>query len=157
MRSLVRLLPYYRPYRRAVLLGLLLTILSSALASVPPRFVQAAVDGMRADAPMSQILLHAGAIVGITVVAGVMRFGMRHYLNGLSRGIEYDLRNDLFARLTELDATFYGRNRTGDLMARLTNDLSAVRQASGPAVMYLASTVFGGHEFWPYTWQQNSV
>jgi ATP-binding cassette subfamily B protein len=144
MRSLLRLLPYYRPQRRALLLGLLLTVLSSALASVPPRFVQAAVDGMRADEPMRRIWQLAGAIIGVTLLAGWMRYGMRELLNGLSRRIEYDLRNDLFAKLTDVDAAFYGRHRIGDLMARLTNDISAVRQASGPAIMYLASTVFGG-------------
>ena len=144
MRSLLRLLPYYRPHRRDLLLGLLLTVLSSALASVPPRFVQAAVDGMRADVPVPRIWQLAGAIVGITLIAGWLRYGMRELLNGLSRRIEFDLRNDLFAKLTDVDATFYGRHRIGDLMARLTNDISAVRQASGPAIMYLASTVFGG-------------
>jgi ATP-binding cassette subfamily B protein len=127
-----------------LLLGLLLTVVSSAVASVPPRFVQAAVDGMRADAPLSRIWQLAGAIIGVTLLAGWMRYGMRELLNGLSRRIEYDLRNDLFARLTDADATFYGRHRIGDLMARLTNDISAVRQASCPAIMYLASTVFGG-------------
>lgn len=144
MRSLRRLLPYYRPYKRDVWLGLLLTVLSSAVASVPPAFVQVVVDGMRADAPLWRIFRLAGAIVGVTIAAGVMRYGMREFLNGLSRRIEYDLRNDLFAALARLDAAFYGQHRTGDLMARLTNDISAVRQASGPAVMYLASTVFGG-------------
>jgi len=144
MRSLWRLLPYYRPYRRAVWLGLLLTVVSSALASVPPWLLRSAVDGMRAGAFQWRILQLAAGMVGLAIVAGAMRYGMRELLNGLSRRIEYDLRNDLFARLTRLDAAFYGRHRTGDLMARLTNDLGAVRQASGPAVMYLASTVFGG-------------
>jgi ATP-binding cassette subfamily B protein len=144
MRSLLRLLPYYRPHRRDLLLGLLLTVLSSAMASVPPRFVQTGVDGMRSGAPMRLILQLAGAIIGVTLIAGLMRYGMREMLNGLSRRIEYDLRNDLFAKLTEVDSTFYGRHRIGDLMARLTNDIGAVRQASGPAIMYLASTVFGG-------------
>lgn len=144
MRSLWRLLPYYRPHRSALLLGLLLTVVSSALGSVPPWLVRSAIDGMRADIPMTRIWQLAFAIVGLSVVAGAMRYGMRELLNGLSRRIEYDLRNDLYRHLTDLDAAFYGRHRTGDLMARLTNDLSAVRQASGPALMYLASTVFGG-------------
>ena len=69
---------------------------------------------------------------------------MRELLNGLSRYIEYDLRNDLFARLATLDASWYGRTRTGDIMARLTNDLGAVRMASGPAIMYLVNTIAGG-------------
>jgi ATP-binding cassette subfamily B protein len=69
---------------------------------------------------------------------------MRELINGLSRRIEYDLRNDLFAHLLRLDAAYFGRTRTGDIMARLTNDLSAVRQAAGPAIMYLTNTVAGG-------------
>jgi len=144
MRSLWKLLPYYRPYRRHVWMGLLLVVLSSAIGSVPPWLLRSAVDGMRTDAPMSRILWLTGGIVGLALVAGAMRYWMRELLNGLSRLIEFDLRNDLFERLTSLDATFYGKHRTGDLMARLTNDLSAVRQAAGPAPMYLANTVFGG-------------
>src|SRR4029079_12614081 len=71
-------------------------------------------------------------------------YWMRELLNGVSRWIEYDLRNDLFRHLERLDATYYSSVRTGDLMARLTNDLSAVRQAVGPAIMYLANTIAGG-------------
>lgn len=78
------------------------------------------------------------------LAAGVLRFVMRELLNGLSRRIETDLRRDLFARLTGLDAAWYARWRTGDLMARLTNDLSAVRMAAGPALMYFVNTVAGG-------------
>ena len=83
-------------------------------------------------------------MVGLALVAGVLRFGMRELINGLSRRIEYDIRNDLFAHLMHLDARYFGRTRTGDIMARLTNDLSAVRQAVGPAIMYLTNTVAGG-------------
>jgi ATP-binding cassette subfamily B protein len=144
MRSLWKLLPYYRPYRRHVWLGLVLVVLSAAIGSVPPWLLRSAVDGMKSDAPMSRIFWLGAGIVGLAVVAGWMRYWMRELLNGLSRLIEFDLRNDLFERLTALDASFYGRHRTGDLMARLTNDLGAVRQAAGPAPMYLANTVFGG-------------
>ena len=143
-RSLGRLLPYYRPYRRLVSLGLVMIVVSSALGSVPPWLVRSAIDGIRNNAPFSRILQLAGAMVGLAVIAGAMRYYMRELLNGLSRYIEFDLRNDLFKQLASLDASFYGKHRTGDLMARLTNDLSAVRMAAGPAVMYLASTVFGG-------------
>jgi ATP-binding cassette subfamily B protein len=83
-------------------------------------------------------------MIAVTIVAGAMRFGMRKYLNSVSRWMEYDLRNALFRKLESLDQGYFGRTRTGDLMARLTNDLSAVRMAIGPAIMYLASTVFGG-------------
>jgi len=83
-------------------------------------------------------------MVGLALVAGVLRYGMRELINGLSRRIEYDLRNDLFSHLLRLDASYFARTRTGDIMARLTNDLSAVRQAAGPAIMYLTNTVAGG-------------
>ena len=73
-----------------------------------------------------------------------MRYGMRELLNGLSRWVEYDLRNELFAHLATLDAAYFGRTRTGDIMARLTNDLGAVRMSAGPAIMYLTNTIFGG-------------
>jgi ATP-binding cassette subfamily B multidrug efflux pump len=144
MRPLLRLLPYYRPYRRNVWVGLLLIVVSSAVGSVPPWLLRFAVDGIRENAPISRILQLASGIVGLAVVAGAMRYWMRELLNGLSRWIEFDLRNNLFTHLTTLDASFLAQHRTGDLMARLTNDLSAVRMAAGPAVMYLANTVFGG-------------
>jgi ATP-binding cassette subfamily B multidrug efflux pump len=144
MRPLLRLLPYYRPYRRHVGAGLIVIIVSAALGSVPPWLLRSAIDGIRAGTSMSRVALLGAAIVGLAILAGLGHFWMRELLNGLSRRIEYDLRNDLFRHLTALDASFYGRNRTGDLMARLTNDISAVRMASGPAIMYLANTVFGG-------------
>jgi len=83
-------------------------------------------------------------MIGVSLVAGVGRYWMRELLNGVSRWIEYDLRNDLYTHLERLDSTYYSSVRTGDLMARLTNDLSAVRQAVGPAIMYLANTIAGG-------------
>lgn len=83
-------------------------------------------------------------MLGTALAAGCLRFVMRELLNGISRRIETDLRRDLFARLTRLDGAWYARWRTGDLMARLTNDLSAVRMAAGPALMYFVNTVAGG-------------
>lgn len=144
MRALRRLLPYYRPYRWQVFLGLAFVIVSSAFASVTPWLLRAALDGIQSGAPARRIWMLAGAMVGLALVAGVLRYGMRELINGLSRRIEYDLRNDLFTHLMALDAGYFGRTRTGDIMARLTNDLSAVRQAVGPAIMYLTNTVAGG-------------
>jgi len=144
MRALRRLLPYYAPYRWQVILGLAFVVISSALASVTPWLLRAALDGIRAGLESRRIWTLAGAMVGLALVAGVLRYGMRELINGLSRRIEYDLRNDLFAHLLRLDAGYFGRTRTGDIMARLTNDLSAVRQAVGPAIMYLTNTIAGG-------------
>lgn len=144
MRALSRLLPYYRPYRWQVFWGLAFVVVSSALASVTPWLLRLALDGIRSGVPPRRIWTLAGAMVGLSLVAGVLRYGMRELINGLSRRIEYDLRNDLFAHLITLDAGFFGRMRTGDIMARLTNDISAVRQAAGPAIMYLTNTIAGG-------------
>ena len=144
LRSLRRLLPYYRPYRRSVVTGIVLIVTSAAFASVGPWFLRRAVDGIRAGAPLKSIWLLAAAMIGVSLIGGVGRYWMRELLNGMSRWIEYDLRNDLFRNLERLDATYYSRMRTGDLMARLTNDLSAVRMAAGPAVMYLTNTIAGG-------------
>ena len=144
MRALRRLVPYYTPYRWQVIFGLAFVVISSAFASVTPWLLRAALDGIRAGAESRRIWTLAGAMVGLALVAGVLRYGMRELINGLSRRIEYDLRNDLFAHLLRLDAGYFGRTRTGDIMARLTNDLSAVRQAVGPAIMYLTNTIAGG-------------
>lgn len=144
MGALGRLLPYYRPYRWQVAVGLALVVLSSALTSVTPWLLRLALDAIGSDGPALRIWTLAGAMVGVALVAGLFRYGMRELINGLSRRIEYDLRNDLFSHLMTLDAGFFARTRTGDIMARLTNDLSAVRQAAGPAIMYLTNTVAGG-------------
>ena len=144
MRALRRLLPYYTPYRRQVFLGLAFVVISAAFASVTPWLLRAALDGIRAGVPARRIWMLAAAMVGLALVAGSLRYGMRELINGLSRRIEYDLRNDLFEHLLTLDAGYFGRTRTGDIMARLTNDLSAVRQAVGPAIMYLTNTIAGG-------------
>ncbi len=119
-------------------------VASAAFSSVVPWFLRRALDAIRANAPLKYIWLLAAAMIGVTLVGGVGRFAMRQLLNGVSRHIEYDLRNDLFTQLERLDPSYYARMRTGDLMARLTNDLSAVRMAVGPAIMYLANTIFGG-------------
>jgi ATP-binding cassette subfamily B protein len=118
-------------------------IVSAAFASVTPWLLRSALDGIGSGAPARHIWTLAASMVALALVAGVLRYGMRDLINGLSRRIEYDLRNDLFVHLQKLDAAYFGRTRTGDIMARLTNDLSAVRQAAGPAIMYLTNTVAG--------------
>jgi len=144
MRHLRRLLPYFREHIAQLVGGLALVVLASGITSVIPWILEHAIDSMRDGAPPRTVILLAGGIVGAALVGGAMRYGMRELLNGLSRWVEYDLRNDLFAHLERLDATYFASVRTGDVMARLTNDLAAVRQAAGPAIMYLTNTIFGG-------------
>jgi ATP-binding cassette, subfamily B, multidrug efflux pump len=142
--ALRRLVPYYKPYPRTLAGGLALVIISSAIGAVVPWLLRAGIDDLRSGVPPQRVWLIAAAIVGVALVGGAIRYWMREMLNGLSRYIEYDLRQALFVHLTTLDGSYYARTRTGDLMARLTNDLSAVRMAAGPAIMYLTNTIFGG-------------
>ena len=144
MKALKRLIPYFRPYRAGLAFGLFLVIASSGLTSVVPWLLRAALDAMERGAPMTRIWTLVGYMLALALIGGIARYGMREMLNGISRRIEYDLRNDLFAHLELLDAGYFARTRTGEIMARLTNDLSAVRMAAGPAIMYLVNTIFGG-------------
>jgi ATP-binding cassette subfamily B protein len=89
-----------------------------------------------------RILLFAGLLIAIALVKGVLLYSQRWILIGISREIEFDLRSDLFKKLEQQDSGFYQRYRTGDIMARLTNDLNAVRNLLGPALMYSANTAF---------------
>ena len=136
--------PYYKPYWVPFSAGLLIVLASSALASVIPWLLRRAIDEIGAGAPMSSIWKLSGLIVLAALIGGAFRYGMRELINGVSRWMEYDLRNDLFTHLETLDAAYFAQTRTGDIMARLTNDLGAVRMAIGPAVMYLTNTIFGG-------------
>ncbi|HEU4748808.1 MAG TPA: ABC transporter ATP-binding protein [Gemmatimonadaceae bacterium] len=123
--------------------GLGIVVLSSGIASVIPWLLRRGIDAIGNRAPLSAIWQVAGVIVLAALFGGALRYWMRELMNGVSRRIEYDLRNDLFTHLETLDAGYFARTRTGDIMARLTNDLGAVRMAVGPAVMYLANTITG--------------
>ena len=142
--ALWRAAPYLRPYRGRLALGLVLVVVSAAFGNVAPWLLRAAIDGFRAGDPPARTWRIAALMLGAAVAGGVLRFWMREILNHVSRLVEYDLRDALFRHLSTLDASFSARWRTGELMARLTNDLGAVRMAAGPAIMYLANTVAGG-------------
>lgn len=144
MKNLRRAAPYYKPYRVQFAAGLLIVLGSAALSSVIPWLLRRAIDAIGAAAPMSTVWKLSGLIVLAALIGGAFRYGMREVINGISRWMEYDLRNDLFTHLETLDAAYFAQTRTGDIMARLTNDLSAVRMAIGPAVMYLTNTISGG-------------
>ncbi|MCX5763849.1 MAG: ABC transporter ATP-binding protein [Gemmatimonadetes bacterium] len=144
MKALRRLLPYYRPYRAQVAWGLFAVVVSSTLVNGVPTLLRRAIDALGSGADASVVWKLAGAMVALILFNGVFRFLMREILNGVSRRIENDLRDHLFVHLATLDARWYNRTRTGEIMARLTNDLGAVRMAAGPAIMYFTNTVFGG-------------
>lgn len=142
MKELRSLLPYLRPYRAGIALGLVLVVVANAFGILTPWLVGVAVDALEwPDITARVVLLYAAAVVGVALLSGAARYGMRELLNGISRRVETDLRNRFFEHLLRLDASFHGTKRTGDLMSRATNDTQAVRMAAGPAVMYLVNTV----------------
>ena len=144
MKKLRLAAPYYRPYWVPFSVGLLIVLASSAITSVIPWLLRRAIDAIGSGAPMRTVWQLSGLIVLAAIIGGAFRYGMRELMNGVSRWIEYDMRNDLFTHLETLDPAYFAQTRTGDIMARLTNDLGAVRMAVGPAVMYLANTITGG-------------
>ena len=141
MKELRTALRYFRPYKKGMALGIGLVVVANAFSIAKPYLMKLAIDALEDPGVTSdRILLFAGLIVLAAILGGAARYGMRELLNGLSRRMECDLRNDFFRHLLRLDATFYGSTRTGDLMSRATNDTLAVRQAMGPAIMYTVNT-----------------
>ena len=143
MKELRAALPYFRPYKTGVVFGLGLVVVTNVFGIMAPFFLGEAIDEALQGGSMARIIGYAGLIILVTALGGAAKFGMRQLLNSISRRIECDLRNDFFQHLLKLDATFYGRTRTGDLMARSTNDTLAVRAAVGPAIMYAVNTAVG--------------
>ncbi|HEY8485563.1 MAG TPA: ABC transporter ATP-binding protein [Longimicrobiales bacterium] len=142
MKELRILLPFVRPYRWGIAAGLLLVFIASTFSILAPELIGRAIDALYAPGiTVGALLRHAAPIVLVALLGGIARFFQRWLLNGISRRIEVDLRDAFFEHLVRLDAAFYGNTPTGDLMSRATNDTVAVRQAIGPAVMYLADTL----------------
>lgn len=135
------LLPYFRRYRAQVALGLVCVVLGNLFQLAGPQFLQRGVDGIAAGRAASDVALLALGLLGAAVLTGAARLGMRQLLNGVSRRVEFDLRNDLYVHLQRLEPAFFRRNATGDLMALSTNDLGAIRMVAGPALMYATETI----------------
>lgn len=140
LKSLLTLWPYVRRYRGGIVLGLLALFLKDALAVALPVVIKDGIDSLTHGFRLEFLLDMAALLAGISLIKGVFQYWMRVVLIGISRDIEYDLRNDLFARLATLSQDFYATYRTGDIMSRCTNDLNAVRMMLGPGVMYCAET-----------------
>jgi ATP-binding cassette subfamily B protein len=139
--ALHRLLPYLKKYRQRILWGMLMVACTNVFALVSPWILKQAIDTLSRGFNRSTLLWYAGLIVGAALIEGVFRFAMRRILIGVSRDVEYDLRNDFFAHLELLSASFYQKHATGDIMSRATNDLSAVRMVLGPGIMYSVNTI----------------
>jgi ATP-binding cassette, subfamily B, multidrug efflux pump len=141
LQHLRALLPYLRKYRRGLLFGALSVLLTNGIWAYLPQVIQRAIDAVNQGTTREQLVNFALLVVAIAVAKGIFQFATRWILIGISRDIEYDLRNELFRHLERLSHDFYQRTRTGDIMARVTNDLNAVRMMLGPAIMYSANTL----------------
>ena len=136
-----RLLGYVGRYRGAFFVGFACIVATTAISLAGPWVLKYAIDDLNAGVTAGKLRFYAAAVLALAAVGGVFRFLQRRIMIGASRDIEFDLRNDFFARLQLFDPAYFHRNRTGDLMSRATNDLNAVRMMIGPAVMYMANTV----------------
>ena len=133
---------YMRRYRWQYVQGTLACVATNIVAVQFPRVLGMAINRIQQGTTRELILIFALILVAISLVKGVFLYAQRWILIGISREIEFDLRNDLFRKLEIQDSGFYQRYRTGDIMARMTNDLNAVRMLLGPALMYSANTIF---------------
>src|SRR3984957_7675668 len=140
--DLAPLYSYMRRYRWQYVQGTLACVATNIVAVQFPRILGMAINRIQQGTTRELILIFALILVGISLVKGVFLYAQRWILIGISREIEFDLRNDLFRNLETQDSGFYQRYRTGDIMARMTNDLNAVRMLLGPALMYSANTIF---------------
>jgi ATP-binding cassette, subfamily B, multidrug efflux pump len=136
-----RLLPYLLRYRRQFAIGLACVAVTTGVSLVAPWVLQHAVDDLSAGVTHRKLAVYSAALLAVALTSAGFRFLMRRIIVGVSRHIEYDLRNDFFARLQLLPVSYFQAHRTGDLMSRATSDLNAVRMTVGPAVMYAANTL----------------
>lgn len=136
------LYPYLRRYWKSYVWGTLSLILYNTSKAMLARIIGGSIDDMRHGLTAVKVEQHALMLLGVAVISGVFLYTMRQVIIGASREIEFDIRNDLFSHLEAQQPSFFKRHRTGDIMARSTNDLNAVRQLLGPAIMYAANTIF---------------
>ena len=140
LKQLAPLLPYARRYRGHITTGLSLVVVSNLFSLAWPYLLKLAIDALGTGISPAGLAAYAGAIVGFSLIGGTGRYLMRQLMNGMSRHVETDLRDDYFDHLLRLSPDFYQRIPTGELMSRATNDVPAVRMVIGPAIMYLVNT-----------------
>jgi len=140
-KNLRPLLPYLKKYRRGYVVGTLCVFLNNGIWILFPQIIRRAVDDLHLGVTRQKLLTYSLLLIAVALTKGIFQFLTRWVVIGISREIEFDLRNDLFQHLESLSYSYYQRTRTGDIMARATNDLNAVRMLLGPAIMYSANTI----------------
>src|SRR5215471_3295156 len=141
LKNLQPLFPYLKKYRVTLFWGALTVLFNNGIWVLFPQVIRRAVDDLNRGARRQKFLTYALLLLAVAGTKGIFQFLTRWLMIGVSREIEYDLRNDLFAHLETLPYSYFQKNRTGDIMARATNDLNAVRMLLGPAIMYTANTL----------------
>ncbi len=142
MEDLRKFALYFRKYKLQLTIGIVCIFGSQAASLFLPYIVGQAVDENWTHVTWSKLSLSAGKVVAASLINGIFLFLQRRILIGMSRNVEYDIRKDLYRHLVDQPLSFFHEHRTGDLMARATNDLAAVRQLAGPMIMYTLQTVF---------------
>lgn len=142
MNDLRKLLHYFRPYKISLITGIACIMAGVVFNVSIPLIVGNAIDANWREITWTHLTIAALKVLAASALSGLFLFLQRRILIGMSRHVEYDLRNDFYAHLVDQPQSFFHEHRTGDLMARATNDLSAVRQLAGPMIMYSLQTVF---------------
>ncbi len=140
-KSLRPLVPYLKRHRSGLFWGGLCVLFNNGVWILFPQVLRRAVNDLHSGVTRQKLLTYSLLVIAIALIKGIFQFLTRWVVIGISRDIEFDLRNDLFKHLERLSYSYYQRNRTGDIMARATNDLNAVRMLLGPAIMYSANTI----------------
>ncbi|HEX7289166.1 MAG TPA: ABC transporter ATP-binding protein [Candidatus Angelobacter sp.] len=141
LKNLRPLWPYLKKYRWTLFVGALTVFGNNGIWVMFPQVLRRAVDDLNHGATRHKFFVYSLLLLAIAGAKGIFQFLTRWLMIGVSREIEYDLRNDMFRHLSRLDYSYYQKTRTGDIMARATNDLNAVRMLLGPAIMYTANTL----------------
>ncbi|MFN2500680.1 MAG: ABC transporter ATP-binding protein [Pyrinomonadaceae bacterium] len=142
MDQLKKFVLYFRPYRWTIAAGILCILVSMAFGLFVPYMVGQAIDDLGSGVTREKIIYYPLGILGISLMSGIFLFLQRRLLINTSRHIEYDMRNDFYAALVDQPMEYFHANRVGDLMARATNDLGAIRQMVGPMILYSFQAVF---------------
>ncbi|HTM40146.1 MAG TPA: ABC transporter ATP-binding protein [Terriglobales bacterium] len=140
-KRLQPLFPYFKKHRWSYAMGSVCVLMQNGIAVLIPLLIGRAFDHLKNGVSRQQIFIDAALVLGVWCAKGVFLYLNRKVVISISREIEFEMRNDLFQHLESLSYSFYQRTRTGDIMARATNDLNAVRNLLGPAIMYSANTI----------------
>ncbi|WP_299385151.1 ABC transporter ATP-binding protein [uncultured Lacinutrix sp.] len=150
MKELQHLNKYFFKYKKQLLIGISITIISILFKVYVPKLIGSIIDIVNNQLQhpensiadfKSELINNILLIIGTAIIAGILTFFMRQYIINVSRYIEYDLKNEIYQQYQKLSLNFYKKNKTGDLMNRISEDVGQVRMYAGPAIMYSINTI----------------